>query len=203
MSFWTTSPRRDTCPISTTVWCTSPSFLKTREKYRMPRPQSTLTGKRVPVWESKKAKLKSEVVRQTSDLFISHPSLDLCHLKHSELAKHLQTYQRRVVLRETNVKDDSVYRAALTLHTWKQRIPKLLDMAGEANDAVSACAQVHMSEASSLLRLPEKECSEQWMILPPSQRPNQWESIDEPVVSFCAKLVRGSFGRGCCGKESW
>ena len=37
-------------------------------------------------------------------------------------------------------------------------ISRLHGVAGEANDAVSASAQVHMSKAPSSLRSPEKEC---------------------------------------------
>ena len=40
--------------------------------------------------------------------------MDACHLKHAELAKHLQKYQSRVVLRGGNVKDDTCGHTVLT-----------------------------------------------------------------------------------------
>ena len=55
-------------------------------------------------------------------------------------------------------------------------------MAVEANDAVSACKQVHVSEARRLLRLPEKECPHEWMGLRPSRGPKMSDSIEESVV---------------------
>ena len=39
---------------------------------------------------------------------------DLCHLKNAELAKHLQKYKGRVVLRRGNVKDEEGCRAVRT-----------------------------------------------------------------------------------------
>ena len=53
--------------------------------------------------------------------------MDLYHLKHSELAKHLHKYKRRVVLL-----------GHTTSRTTMDTISRFLGMAGEANDAVSA-----------------------------------------------------------------
>ena len=55
-------------------------------------------------------KPKAEVVRQaTKDGISVHFALlvDLCLLQHGELAKHLQKYKGRVVLRRNTVKDDT------------------------------------------------------------------------------------------------
>ena len=51
-------------------------------------------------------------------------------------------------------------------------VPRLLGIAGEANDAVSAFTQVHTI----------KERPQVLMRLSPSRRPKQWDSIEEPVV---------------------
>ena len=42
--------------------------------------------------------------------------VDLCHLKHAELAQHLQRYKVTVVLWEDNVKDDIGHGAVVTEH---------------------------------------------------------------------------------------
>ena len=74
-------------------------------------------------------------------------------------------------------------------------ISRLPGMAGEANDAVSAYAQVLLSEPSRLLRLPAKERPQVWMRLPPSRKPKQWDSIDEPVASLERTLYRIAVGK--------
>ena len=94
--------------------------------------------------------------------------MDLCHLKHSGLEEHVQTYRRRVVLQSDNVQDESGHRALFTedgasasqkaAARFVDTISRLPDMGGEANDAVLACTQVHRSEAPRVPRLPEKEC---------------------------------------------
>ena len=61
-------------------------------------------------------------------------------------------------------------------------ISRFPGMAGEANDAMSAYTQVHLSEAPRLLRKPEKERPEVWTTLPPRRRPKQWDTIEVPVV---------------------
>ena len=55
-----------------------------------------------PAWDIKKVKPKSEVVRQVTNggRLVRFASLmDLCHVKRSELAKHLEQYKGRDVLR--------------------------------------------------------------------------------------------------------
>ena len=57
-------------------------------------------GKKLPAWDFSKVKPMSEAVEQAkkdgrSVHFASR--MDLCHLKHSNLEKHLQTYKGRVV----------------------------------------------------------------------------------------------------------
>ena len=88
--------------------------------------------------------------------------MDLCHLKHAELAEHLQKYKGRIVLQWANVSDGTGYKAVfaeqgasasqVAAAIFLDTKTRLLGMAGEANDAVSAYTQVHLSEAPRLLR---------------------------------------------------
>ena len=106
--------------------------------------------------------------------------MDLCHLKNAELAKHLQKYKGRVVLRGDNVKDEEGYRAVfaeqdasasqMAAAKFLDTISKLLGLAGETSDAVSAYTQVKMTEAPRLIRLPEEECPEIWIRMFPQQQ---------------------------------
>ena len=63
----------------------------------------------LPAWDSKKVKPKSEVVQQAKkdgrSVHVAIP-MNFCHLKHSELAKHLHRYKGRCSRRD-DVKDDS------------------------------------------------------------------------------------------------
>ena len=72
-------------------------------------------------------------------------------------------------------------------------VSKLLDIAGEARDAVSAYTQVKMTEPPRLLRLPEEECPEIWIRTPPHQRSKSWNETSDPVVPleghFCGHLL--------------
>ena len=71
------------------------------------------------------------------------------------------------MLWEDNVKDDNGHKAVFTVQvasvsrvaagTFVNTVSRLHGTAEEANDAVSACAQAHMSEAPSSLRSPEEE----------------------------------------------
>ena len=84
----------------------------------------------------------------------------LCRLKHSELAKHLQTCKGRVVLWEDYVKDDGECKAAfseqrpaashMAAAAFLDTVPRPHGMAGEADDAASAYTQVHLLEVSTL-----------------------------------------------------
>ena len=51
---------------------------------------------RNPAWDAKKARSKSDVIRQAkkegTTVHLAN-LMDLCHLKNAELAKHLQKYQ--------------------------------------------------------------------------------------------------------------
>ena len=72
---------------------------------------------------------------------------------------------------------------------------RLPGLAGVANDAVSADAQVHTSEAPRLLRLAEKERPQEWTRLPPSRRPTQRDAFEEIEVP----LERKRYGSSLAG----
>ena len=64
-------------------------------------------------WHFKNVLPKAEVVRQAKNdvRYVQFASLvDLCHLKHAELAKHFPKCKGRVMLGRENVKDDNGYR---------------------------------------------------------------------------------------------
>ena len=142
-----------------------------------------------PAWDFKRAKSKPAVVLQAKKDWRSvhfAPSMDLCHLKLSELVIQLQTYRWRVVIRRDNVKDDSGYSAIFMEQVAAAlKLPAaqfLVIISRQANDAVPAYAHLHLSETSRLLRLLEKERPLVWIRPPHSRRPKQLDLIEEPVV---------------------
>ena len=92
----------------------------------------------------------------------------LCHLKNSELEPQCQKYNGRVVLRGDIVKHDSGSYAVFTeqgssaSHMTAAKVMDILSRlpgsSGQAADAVSACTQVKMENASTLLQSPKSEC---------------------------------------------
>ena len=139
--------------------------------------------------------------------------MDLCHLKNAELAKHLQEYKRQPVLRCDNVKDEGWYRAVFTEHgasasqmaaaTFLDAMTKLLGMAGETSDAISAYTRVTMTEAPRLLRMPKEECPEMWIRIPPRQIPTGGDNIEDQSGTCWKKLMWSPTGRPCLGKKMW
>ena len=79
---------------------------------------------------------------------------------------------------------------------FQDTISRLQAMAEEANEAVPAHTQVRVSETLRWLRLPKKECCQVWTRLPPSRRPNNWDTIEEPVVP----LERNLYGHLLAGQ---
>ena len=107
--------------------------------------------KSLPAQDFKKAKPKSEVVQQAKkDGRLVHFAslMDICHLKHSELAKHLQTRkeegrapegqdQRQKVDRKQNSRSKGAAASQMTAERFLETISRLVGMAGEANAAFS------------------------------------------------------------------
>ena len=106
---------------------------------------------------------------------------DICHLKNSELEPRYQKYKGRVVLRGDIVKDDSGAYAVfteqgssasqMTAATVIDIISRLPGCSGQAADAVSACTQVKMEDASTSLKIPKSECLDIWTRLPKHKWP--------------------------------
>ena len=89
-------------------------------------------------------------------------SMDICHLKNSELEPKFQKYKRRLVLRSDIVKDDSGSYAVFTEQgssASQMTAAKVMDVisrlpgcAEQAADAMSAYTQVQMEDGPSLLK---------------------------------------------------
>ena len=65
---------------------------------------------KIPAWQLTKVKNKMEVIaeaRKKGNTVHYASSMDLCHLKNSELEPQFQKYKGRVVLRGDIVEDDS------------------------------------------------------------------------------------------------
>ena len=84
--------------------------------------------------------------------------------------------------------------AATTLDT----LSRLLGMAREATDAVSACTQVEVKE---VLKLPGTECFALWIRLPRNRCPAEWGKVDDPVVPLESNLH--TRWQGYCGNAKW
>ena len=131
--------------------------------------------------------------------------LDLCHLKNSELEPHYQKYKGRVVYRGDIVKDDSGSYAVFTEQgssASQITAAEVMDVisrppgcAGQAADAVSACTQVRLEDAPTLLKIPESECPDIWIRLPKHKWTKSWSSVEDPVVL----LERNLYGHPLAG----
>ena len=98
--------------------------------------------------------------------------MDLCHLKNSELERQFQ----RVALRGDIVKNDSGSCAVfieqgssvsqMTAAKVMDFMARLPGCGGQAADAISACTEVKMDDAPSLLKIPKSECPDIWILLP-------------------------------------
>ena len=74
-------------------------------------------------------------------------------------------------------------------------ISRLPGCAGRAADAVSACTQIEMEDAPSLLKIPKSECPDFWIRLPRHKWPKSWSSMEDPVVP----LERNLYGHPLAG----
>ena len=74
-------------------------------------------------------------------------------------------------------------------------IARMPGMKGQAADAVKAYTQVPLINAPALLGLPENECPETWISLPPSRQPDSWKNIQDPVCP----LERNLYGHPLAG----
>ena len=60
-------------------------------------------------------------------------------------------------------------------------ISRLPGCSRQAADAASACTQVKMKDASTLLKIPKSECPDFWIRLPKHKWPKSWSSLEDPV----------------------
>ena len=131
-------------------------------------------------------------------------SMDICHLKNSELEPQFQKYKGRVVLRVDIVKHDSVSYAVFTEQgssASQMTAAKVMDIisrlpgcAGQAAGAVSAYTQLKMEDAHKLL-IPKSECPGIWIRSTKKQIAKSWSSMEDPVVP----LERNLYGRHLAG----
>ena len=150
---------------------------------------------KIPAWQLTKVRNKNEVIAEarSEGREVHFASLmDLCHLKKSELEPQFQKYKGRVVLRGDIVKDDSGSCAVFTEEgssASQMTAAKVMDIisslpgcAGQASDAVSACAQVKMEDAPKLLKIPKSECPDIWIRPPRHKWLKSWTSMEDPAV---------------------
>ena len=159
-------------------------------------------------WNTKKVRPKAEVIAEAERMKVSvhfGKLMDLCHLKHAELAPELQKYKGRVVFRGDQVKDETGLSAVFTEQgasasqmaaaKFLDTIARMQGMSGQAADGIKAYTQVQLSLASELLGLPKNECPETWISLPPSRQPASWKNIKDPVCP----LERNLYGHPLAG----
>ena len=144
---------------------------------------------------------KAEVIRKAKlDGKTVHfaQSMDLCHLKNSELEKQFQKYRGRVVLSGDVANDDSgnyavfAEQGASASHMTAAKVFgrsfKTLGCSGQASDAVSADTQDENERrtrtSSSFGRGLFKHLDQ----IPKARRPQHWNSIDAPAVPLERKL---------------
>ena len=163
---------------------------------------------KIPAWNLTKVRSKSEVIDEATPkgAKVHFASLmDICHLKNAELETKHQKYKGRVVLRGDIVKDDSGSYAVFTEQVSsasQMTAAKVMDIisrlpgcAGQAADAVSACTQVKMEDAPTILKIPKSECPDIGIRLPRHILPKSWSSMEDPVVS----LERNLYGHLLAG----
>ena len=137
--------------------------------------------------------LKSSVRRRRIEKTVHFANLmDLWHRMNAELARLLQKYKGRVVLREWHrsktKQDTEQYSQCKVLQRlrWQRQgswtFFQSFLVVGETGDANSAYTQVKITEAPRLLRLPKEECPEIRIRIPQWQRPECCDNIDDLVV---------------------
>ena len=121
--------------------------------------------------ESGESQKQTEVIEEARHKYVKvnfASLMDICQLKNSELEKKHQKYKGRVVLLGDIVKDDSGSYAVFTEQgssASQMTAAKIMDIisripgcVGQVADAVSACNQVKMEDASKLVKKPKSVC---------------------------------------------
>ena len=163
---------------------------------------------KILAWQVMKVRNIKEVIleaqrdkKESSLCYTGH----ICHLKNAELEPKLQKYKGRVVHGGDIVKDDSGGSAVFTEQDSSASqvtaakvvdvIAILPDYDEQAADAVSAYTQVKLEDAPRLLKIPESECPDVWILLPRHKWPKSWANIEDPVVP----LERNLYGHPLAG----
>ena len=129
-----------------------------------------------------------------------------------QCGKEVRTYKGRVVCCGDVVMDDSGSHAVFTeqgssaSHMTAARVldvSALLDCAGEASDAVSACLPVKMEDPPDSLRLPKSECPCVGYVLHVLDVQNVLDKRHDFVVPPERHFVRTSIGRIGVGATLW
>ena len=141
-----------------------PQLIKLQTQRRQWRKNGEKLEK-IPAWQLTKVRNKKEVIddaRNKGSKVHFASLMDICHLKNLELEFQYQKYKGRVVLRGDTVKDESGSYAVFTEQgssASQMTVPKVMDTismlqacSGQAADAVPACTQVEMEDASTLLK---------------------------------------------------
>ena len=137
--------------------------------------------------------------------------MDLCHLKHSELAKHLQRLQRKSRAPQSSVhgaRRISFSSGGGNIREYNLQTSRYGRRSQRRSTSLYAGRHVGSSQIAEITRerMPTRmyeattqsktkttmahSCPQVCMRLPPSRRPQQWDTIDESVVL----LERNLFG---------
>ena len=150
---------------------------------------------KIPVWDEKKLKSKSDVIRQAkreANKSTSRTWWTSVTWRTPNTQNTSTSTKGELEFQEDNVKDEEGASASQMAARFSDTMSNFPGMAGDTSDAVSAFSQVKMTEASRSLRLPKRGCPEIWIRTPPRQRPQSWDKIDDPVVPLGKNICRWS-----------
>jgi hypothetical protein len=161
-----------------------------------------------PSWDLNSVKARKDVKASARSRGVTThfgELMDLCHLKHAELAEALQSYKGRVVFRGDTMRDEDGFLAVFSeqgASASSMAASKVLDAIGrfpgndsEDSDALGAYTQVLLKDVYKLLGCKPEDIPEIWIKLPRDQRPAWWDTIEDPVCL----LTRNLYGHPLAG----
>jgi hypothetical protein len=162
-------------------------------------------------WDIHSVRPKAEVQAEAKRLGITThfgSLMDLCHEKHSELAKSDadRIYKGRVVFRGDQVRDENGFYAVFSEQSasasqmaaakFMDAIARFPGNDGEDSDARAAYTQVELADVPNLLNRHNKDTqADTWITLPKNRRPQSWDNIQDPVCL----LKRNLYGHNLAG----
>ena len=168
---------------------------------------------KIPAWQLTKVRNTNEVIAEARNegRTVHFASLmDLCHLKNSELEPKHQKYKGRIVLRGDIVKDNSGSYAVfteqgssasqVTAAIVMEFILRLPGCTRQSADAPSACTQVEMDDAPSVLKNSAVRMSRFLDSSTKTQMAKIMVQHGRSSRSSLAKCVRSSSGKTIIGK---